>query len=198
MDAGAVALFRPGALSHLRRSGAAYDDGTNSGSSSGVTDAMRQSLTVRPILVANQVTVLDLRSLMHERFNRHRDAVGVILERCYARIRRCAGVHLTECTFDVPRFVPGLPLFDQGTCADAVVAHLARNGFSVTRSGVDGDPTLAISWSLTPTPVTRADADASAAWAATQRQHHSPPSSTQDRPARPITDFRPRRFMMER
>lgn len=160
-----------------------------------VSDAMRHSLTVKPLLVPNQVTVLDLRSLMHERFDRHRSAISTLLERCYARIRRCAGVHRTDCIFEVPTFVPGLPLYDQATCTDAVVAHLARNGFTVSRSGLAGDPTLAISWSITPSPITQNDVvsnnnnnnntgNAGSANAVGRRQTG----------LRSIAEFRPKRF----
>ena len=162
--ASALAMYRPGMM---------------------VSDAMRQSLTVKPLHVQNQVTVLDLRSSMHERFDRHRHAISILLERCYSRIRRCASVHRTDCIYDIPTFIPGLPLYDQATCTDAIITHLARNGFTVTRSGLAGDPRLIISWSITPTPVTQDDVNL-------QQQQSS--DGGRRRGLRSIAEFRPRRF----
>lgn len=158
-----------------------------------ISDAMRHSLTVKPLYVPNQVTVLDLRTLMHERFDRHRSAICTLLERCYSRIRRCASVHRTDCVFDIPSFIPGLPLFDQATCIDAVVSHLARNGFTVSRSGLQGDPSLIISWSITPTPITQDDVRVQ------QQQQQSGTRQQQQQQQqrgglRSIAEFRPRRF----
>ncbi len=171
-------------------------------SSLSIADAARQSLVIKPILVENQITVLDIRSMMHERFDRHRQAVGVLLERCYARIRRCASVNRTDCIYEVPTFIPGLPLFDQATCIDAIIAHLARNGFTVTRSGVPGDPLLTISWSVTSSPVTSDDC---AHEAAEQRQQQLQQQQQHLQRSgggrgggggglRSIAEFRPKRF----
>ena len=162
-SASALSIYRPGMM---------------------ISDAMRHSLTVKPLYVPNQVTVLDLRTLMHERFDRHRSAICTLLERCYSRIRRCASVQRTDCVFDVPTFIPGLPLFDQATCIDAVVAHLARNGFTVSRSGLQGDPSLIISWSITPTPITQDDV----------QQKGGIRQQQQRGGIRSIAEFRPKRF----
>jgi hypothetical protein len=108
-------------------------------SSVGVSDAM-------PIIVPNEVTVLELQSMMRGRANRHRESFAIVLERCYTRIRRCASVRVTGCAFDIPAFVSGMPLYDFQVCKNHVVHHLIRNGFTVTHNGLGGGNALNISW----------------------------------------------------
>ena len=111
----------------------------------------------------NQVTVQDLRSAIRERSERHRACFVAVLDRCYARIRRCASVSASrpsrsldpkplQCTFDVPRFIPGFPLYDVDKCLRFVSSHLTRSGFRVERAA-EGEAeaadssTIVVSWS---------------------------------------------------
>lgn len=87
------------------------------------------------VVVPSEVTALELQELMLRREDRNDEAFGTVIERCYARIRRCASVQLQQCTFDVPPFVPGLPLYDIARCRDHVVYHLMGNGFTVSHNG---------------------------------------------------------------
>lgn len=108
--------------------------------------------------IENQVSVLDLRSAMRIKSDRHRSCFAAVLDRCYARIRRCASVMREECTFEIPLFLPGFPVYDVERCVRFVASHLAKNGFRVERMPVEysneenedeeeGGRTLVISWS---------------------------------------------------
>ena len=104
--------------------------------------------------VENQITVVDLRGAMRRRVDRHRACYAAVLDRCYARVRRCASVGRQDCTFEVPNFLPGLPLYDLERCVRFVVSHLAKNGFKVHRVVAEdllvptaNGHSLAVSWS---------------------------------------------------
>lgn len=102
--------------------------------------------------IQNQVSVLDLRGAMRRKSDRHRACFVSVLDRCYSRIRRCASVLRDECTFEVPLFVPGLPVYNVEKCVRFVASHLAKNGFRVERLPAESDEKeegrmLVISWS---------------------------------------------------
>ena len=86
------------------------------------------------VQVPNQVTVVDIRGTMRARADRQRESYAAVLERCYARVQRCASVGRTECTFTVPPLIVGLPLYSVERCARFVSSHLSRNGFRVVPS----------------------------------------------------------------
>lgn len=109
--------------------------------------ARPQTTTIHPIRVQNAITVADLRASMRQREETQRAGYGACLERCYSRVRRCASVGRTECVFQVPHAVAGMPLYDVGKCAKYVVAHLKRNGFRVTY-GDTGEFDLRVSWDV--------------------------------------------------
>lgn len=98
------------------------------------------------VTVPNEITVLELQHIMRNSAIRHEEAYMTVLERCYTRIRRCASVRVTECTFDVPSFIPGLPLYDNTACRDYTVQHLLKNGFQVSHNGLSIGAKLSISW----------------------------------------------------
>ena len=102
------------------------------------------------IRIENQVSVLDLRGAMRKKSERHRACFAAVLDRCYSRIRRCASVLRDECTFEVPLFLPGFPVYDVERCVRFVASHLAKNGFRVERmpdESDEGGRVLVISWS---------------------------------------------------
>ena len=102
---------------------------------------------MHPVRVQNAITVADLRASMRQREETQRAGYAAALERCYSRVRRCASVGRTECVFQVPHAVAGMPLYDVIKCANFVVAHLKKNGFRVTVGDVDGFE-LHVSWDV--------------------------------------------------
>ena len=105
---------------------------------------------LRLMNIENQVSVLDIRGAMRLKSERHRACFVSVLDRCYSRIRRCASVLREECTFEVPLFVPGLPVYDVEKCVRFVASHLAKNGFRVERIPTvenENGRMLVISWS---------------------------------------------------
>lgn len=85
------------------------------------------------IHVENQITVADLRSTLTSRNDQQKASFVVLLDRCYARIRRCASVGRNECLFEVPHIVPGYPLYDIDACIMFIATHLVKSGFKVER-----------------------------------------------------------------
>lgn len=103
-----------------------------------------ETLSMLQLPIPSEVTADCLRSIGHGRRDRHEDAFRVVLERCYSRLVRCADIGRTDCSFDVPPFVQGMPLYDVERCVDFVCVHLAGNGFEVSRT--PGYSLLHIRW----------------------------------------------------
>lgn len=166
---------------------------------------------LQPVQVAGQIDVLQLRAAMREREERHRSSFAAVLERCYARIRRCASVMRTDCTFEIPPFLPGLPLYDTQLCSRFVVSHLRRNGFDVLPerpgSQLQRAPIIHISWH--PMQQEEESARDEELMCSVERtpQPHQPQQPQQQQQQqhqqhphqqpRPITEFRPsRKFIL--
>lgn len=109
--------------------------------------------------VPSQVTVYDLHRATHQRTQRvQHEANEIILDRCYARIKRMNKMRQTSCMFVVPRMLFGRPLFDADVCSAFIMRNLTGNGFYVTCPPHNATM-LYISWDLrrpprttTPTP----------------------------------------------
>jgi hypothetical protein len=83
-------------------------------------------------MTGNHISVFELQQTMKQRESKHVEIFATVLDRCYARIRRCASVNRVECVYDVPEIIIGKPLYDVDVCVKFVAKHLAANGFSVT------------------------------------------------------------------
>lgn len=93
----------------------------------------------------NQITVYDLYNTMRDKQQRHHECYQIALNRCYARIRKCASVNRYECMYEVPGVIVGMPLFDTVRCVKHVVRNLHMNGFRVVHAP---PATLHISWDV--------------------------------------------------
>ena len=149
------------------------------------------------IVVPNELTVIELQTMMNNRCLRHDQSFAVVLERCYTRIRRCASVRVQECSFAIPPFVPGLPLYDNEVCRDYTTGHLLKNGFTVSHNGLAVGAVLQISWRPSNThaygqPNTMAAFGRRAQQQQQQQQQPQHPQQQQrQRMQRNISDFRP-------
>ncbi len=112
----------------------------------GGASASSSALVVVAAGPENQISVVDLRRLMRGRDEAKRKAYVAALDRCYARVRRCASVGRSECTYVVPRVIVGLPLYDHLRCAAYVVSSLRRNGFVVDAVGADDPTVVLVGW----------------------------------------------------
>ena len=54
-----------------------------------------------------------------------------LLKKCHHRITFMASKSLTYCVFQIPEYVPGLPLFDIDKCKRYIVRKLHKNKFKV-------------------------------------------------------------------
>ena len=79
----------------------------------------------------NQITVFELHNAMKQKEARQVEMFASVLDRCYARIRRCASVNRTDCMYDVPELIIGKPLYDVNKCVKYVKKHLEISGFIV-------------------------------------------------------------------
>ena len=54
-----------------------------------------------------------------------------LLKKCHHRITFTASKSLTSCVFQIPEYVPGLPLFDIEKCRRYLIRKLRKNKFKV-------------------------------------------------------------------
>ena len=147
--------------------------------------SLTPSIVVPVVTVPNQISVYDLYNRMQEKKHTHHECYQIVLERLYARIRRCSSVNRTSCWFDVPEIIVGKPLFDVEQCTRHAMGSLAANGF---RFAYHFPRTLNISWDV------RIPPPPSAGTPVQEATHKKTPacSSSQQHPAfRSITEFKP-------
>ena len=76
---------------------------------------------------------INVNQIQQQRHNRDRVKFSTykkILERCYLKIKSCAETEATYCSFTIPEYIFGEPLFNAAICSDFMVQHLMDNGFS--------------------------------------------------------------------
>lgn len=79
----------------------------------------------------NQISAHALVQEARMRKHRHNECYTIIQERCYARIRRCAGVGIASCWFDVPEVIVGRAPYDLTWCVRLLMHSLEQNAFQV-------------------------------------------------------------------
>ena len=98
------------------------------------------TLTTKAFQTENQITATDLYQLVKTRELTKKQAYVTALDRCFARVRRCASVGRYECMFTVPSIIVGKPMYDLSSCTDFVVSEMMKNGFTVLSNSID--PTI--------------------------------------------------------
>ena len=65
----------------------------------------------------------------HERDRHKYSTYKRILEKCYYKVKGCSDKDITYCTYQLPDFIFGEPIFNKIYCANYIVEHLRSNGF---------------------------------------------------------------------
>ena len=79
-------------------------------------------------------TKFDIRKLHVHQERRAREKqklYDTVLKRVYHRVETAA-LHDTQCVFEVPGFVLGMPLYDAHQCSGYIMQRLKNDGFRVT------------------------------------------------------------------
>jgi hypothetical protein len=90
-----------------------------------LSSMMQVPSTVRPI------NIYDIYRNIQAKKIRKYATFDMILERVYMRIQRVAEIDQMQMVYDVPNFIPGIPLYDVRMCTAYIIAQLRKNGFVV-------------------------------------------------------------------
>lgn len=88
------------------------------------------------------VKASDLVKEQKERENQKKETYKKILERIEKKITLASASNAYECTYDIPNFIMGLPLYNVKKCKKFVTKKLVENGFNVDSK----ENILLISW----------------------------------------------------
>lgn len=79
-----------------------------------------------------QLNIFELQSSIDKKKSYRTNVFDQVLERCHKKIVIAAQKECYECVYDVPHYVPGLPLFNVNDCINHLIDQLKLNGFDVT------------------------------------------------------------------
>lgn len=77
------------------------------------------------------INIFELNRTRDEKEIRRIETYRVILEKIHLKIVEHSNRGITQCFYEVPPFVVGLPSFDQTKCIDYILDRLYKNGFAV-------------------------------------------------------------------
>lgn len=90
-----------------------------------------------------QLNIFELQSSIDKKRSYRTNVFDQVLEKCHKKIVVAAQKEYYECVYDVPHYVPGLPLFNVNACINHLIDQLKLNGFEVTYYF---PKTLLVSW----------------------------------------------------
>ena len=79
-----------------------------------------------------QLNIFELQSSIDKKKSYRTNVFDQVLERCHKKIVIATQKEYYECVYDVPHYVPGLPLFNVNDCINHLIDQLKLNGFEVT------------------------------------------------------------------
>ena len=93
------------------------------------------------------ININELNRRRRQKKQRDKEIFTRVLKRCHIRIKMSANRLASSTTYEVPTYIPGLPLFQLVDCVRFLKKKLRDNGFKVKLLGMS---TLYISWKHIP------------------------------------------------
>jgi len=89
----------------------------------------------------------DLKKISLEKNNKRYKIYDKILEKIVIRIKIIASNSLNNFAYEIPQFIPGLPIYNIKNCAEYIIIKLQEHGFNVQYNPPN---ILFISWDIKP------------------------------------------------
>ena len=89
----------------------------------------------------------DLKKITVEKNNKRYKTYDKIIDKISIRIKIIAANSLNSFSYEIPQFIPGLPLYNIQNCAEYIIIKLKEHGFNVQYNHPN---ILFISWDLKP------------------------------------------------
>lgn len=91
------------------------------------------------------LSIHELYQLRNKKRNKQLEAFNKVLDMCHRRIRMAANTGVTDCFFEVPGMILGLPLYDHNECVQFVIDALCKSGLQAEKVP-NNNTTLYITW----------------------------------------------------
>jgi hypothetical protein len=78
-----------------------------------------------------RLNILELHRTIYEKKSRKDECYDNVLGICHRKIQMATKNNLTKLLFDVPEYVPGMPLYDITQCLKYMVLSLNNDGFFI-------------------------------------------------------------------
>ena len=80
-----------------------------------------------------QVNINDLYKTARKKELAKFNTFDSVLKKCHNKIKSYSLNHKTECIYEVPGFIIGIPLFDRNELQEYIISSLLKNGFIVNK-----------------------------------------------------------------
>ena len=97
------------------------------------------------------LNIFELNRKKDEREMKKYNIYNQVLSKCHVRIQLSSDRNQQDCIYTLPKFLSGLPSYDNIKCAEYIIDNLRRNGFKVAYTYPN---LLYISWKHIPSNVT--------------------------------------------
>lgn len=77
------------------------------------------------------INLWDLNAARRKRYEKYKKIFSIVLDKCHQKIMATGSQMQTECIFEIPKYIPGMPLFDNKECMMYVLTQIKQNGFRV-------------------------------------------------------------------
>ena len=89
------------------------------------------------------INLYKLNSTRRKRYEKQKNIFNLVLKRCHSKITTSGNQMKTECTFTIPPYIPGYPLFDIEECMRFLIYKLEKNKFKIKLINTS---TIIVSW----------------------------------------------------
>ena len=77
------------------------------------------------------INIYELQANIRKRKQNNKKIYNNILNRCIQKIKIAARNETTECVYQIPTMIMGLPLYDLTKCTEFVIEKLTKKGFQI-------------------------------------------------------------------
>lgn len=78
-----------------------------------------------------QLNIYELQNEINKKKEKRKEIFTKIIDRCHNKIKTAAKHEQYSVIYEIPEFIPGLPIYNFNDCREYVIKSLENNGFNV-------------------------------------------------------------------